>query len=126
MPPVFLHAPAPQPSEIFDRRLHRRYPIVLEVGYKLQNGVSVSDGAGRTLNISSGGIAFEADNAFTLGERIELRIQWPLLLNGLCPLILQMFGAIVRIDGKLICVETAHHEFRTARSHSTKVKHANA
>jgi hypothetical protein len=151
MSPAFLHAPARKPSEVVDRRLRHRYPITLEVGYKLLNGVSAgSEGAGTTRNISSGGIAFEAqnvrrapprvsdiashrnpvcagpltfDDAFTLGARIELRIQWPFLLNGRCPLILQMFGSIVRIDGKLICVETTQHEFKTAGSYATKVKH---
>src|ERR1700730_14126905 len=130
MPPAILHASASEPSEVFDRRLHHRYPITLEVGYKLLSGVSAaSQGAGTTRNISSGGIAFEAqsvhgappcvsatashrtplcasslafDDAFTLGGRVELRIQWPFLLDGRCPLILQMFGSVVRIDGQLI------------------------
>jgi hypothetical protein len=151
MSPAFLHAPARKPSEVVDRRLRHRYPITLEVGYKLLNGVSAgSEGAGTTRNISSGGIAFEAQSvhgappcvsatashrtplcgsslafgdAFTLGGRVELRIQWPFLLDGRCPLILQMFGSIVRIDGKLICVETTQHEFKTAGSYVTKVKH---
>jgi PilZ domain len=99
-----------------DPRRHRRYPVSLNVTYKLfhQNGKISRLGSGQTLDVSSGGACFESTGPFPSAGSIELTINWPCLLEGVCPLKLVMRGRIVRVDGERIAVEAEHHEFRTA------------
>jgi hypothetical protein len=102
-----------------DQRLHQRYPIILNVEYKLLiKGRVERLGSGRTRNISSGGIFFEVDETLPTQSKIELAMDWPFLLEGVCALKLVMRGRIVRSDTKGIAVKIAHHEFRTAGSRS--------
>lgn len=98
-----------------DRRIKRRYPIHLEVQYKLLKHRRVERlGSGRTLNISSGGVLFEADGLLPTSGPIELALNWPFLLHGACNLKLVMRGRIVRSDDKAIAIKAEFHEFRTA------------
>ncbi len=98
-----------------DPRRHRRYPVSLHVTYKLfHNGRIQRLGSGQTLDVSSGGVCFECPDPLPPAGSIELTINWPCLLEGVCPLKLVMRGRIVRLDGQRIAVEAQHHEFRTA------------
>ena len=97
-----------------ERRFHNRYPISLEVEYTLLNGVHIEHlGYGRTVNVSSKGILFEADNALPAGRSIQLAMKWPFLLDGECALRLHVRGIVIRSDTKYAAVQTAHYEFRT-------------
>jgi hypothetical protein len=98
-----------------DQRLHQRYPIELKVEYKLlKKGRVERLGNGRTTNISSGGIFFETGDTLPVQGRIELAMEWPFLLEGVCALKLVMRGRIVRKETTGIAVKIANHEFRTA------------
>jgi hypothetical protein len=98
-----------------DQRLHQRYPIALDVEYRLLSRGRVERlGSGRTLNISSGGVLIEVHDPMPSGGPIELVMHWPFLLEGVCPLKLVMRGRIVRSDGRAIAIKAKHHEFRTA------------
>ena len=102
-----------------DQRSHQRYPITLNVEYKLLiRGRVERVGSGRTMNMSSGGIFFETDNPLPADGRIELVMEWPFLLEQVCALKLVMRGRIVRSDTKGVAVEIRHHEFRTAGTRS--------
>ena len=108
-----------------DQRLNGRYPITLELQYKLLNKGRVEHlGAGRTLNISSGGVLFEADDRLPTSGPIELAMSWPFLLEGVCGLKLIMRGRIVRCDAgaKAIAVKAEYHEFRTSGVRSSKAR----
>jgi hypothetical protein len=98
-----------------DQRSHQRYPIILKIEYKLMKRGRVERlGSGRTKNISSGGIFFESDDSLPSGGRLELAMDWPFLLEGVCALKLVMRCRIVRSDTNGIAVKIVHHEFRTA------------
>ena len=98
-----------------ERRTKRRYPIHLEVQYKVLKHRRVERlGAGRTLNISSGGVLFEADGILPPNGPIELALNWPFLLHGSCNLKLVIRGRIVRSADKSIAIRAEFHEFRTA------------
>jgi hypothetical protein len=100
-----------------DHRANGRYPISLEVKYKLLRGDRVIRvGSGRTVNISSGGVLFETDEVLPPTGFVELAIQWPFLLRKVCSLKLVMRGRIVRRDyhSKATAVRAHSHEFRTA------------
>ena len=108
-------AVAPPTERPSDRRTKRRYPINLEVQYRLLKHRRVERlGAGRTLNISSGGVLFEADGLLPGTGPIELALTWPFLLHGSCNLKLVIRGRIVRSNEKAIAIRAEFHEFRTA------------
>ena len=100
-----------------DQRANARYPINLALRYTLlKNGRVDRLGSGRTLNISSRGVLFEVDNSCPAGGEIELRMDWPFLLDGSCYLKLVMRGHVVRynVNAKAVAVKAEHYEFRTA------------
>ncbi|HLI82422.1 MAG TPA: PilZ domain-containing protein [Bryobacteraceae bacterium] len=118
-------APAAQPRGILsgglrrrlklaqgDRRLSRRYPIAAELEYRAvrRDGLPFR-GAGRSLNLSTGGILFQSEQALTLGMRIELTIAWPARLNDAVDLNLCVSGRVARTDGNLYVVRIREHEF---------------
>jgi hypothetical protein len=106
-----------------DQRSHRRHPVTLELEYKLfKRGRVVQLGSGRTLNVSSGGVLFEANEALALDGLIELIISWPAFLEGICPLKLVMRGRVVRNDdSNQVAISVTHHEFRTARRQNARI-----
>src|SRR5579864_4703046 len=109
-------------SHHVDQRLSRRYPITLEIEYKLlRKGRVERLGLGRTLNVSSGGVLFETSEVLPVGSSIELLMQWPFLLEGVCPLKLVIHGSVVRSDSKGVAIRNKHHEFRTAGARSSRI-----
>jgi hypothetical protein len=121
--PALKRAVAPQ-EDRSDHRLNRRYPITLELQYKLLNRGRVERrGIGRTLDISSSGVLFESDTPLPSSSQIELAMDWPFLLDGVCTLKLVMRGRIVRSDAKAAAFKAEYHELRTAgvRSRSAVV-----
>jgi hypothetical protein len=97
-----------------DRRSNKRYPIRLDVEYKLfKRGRVEHFGVGRTVDVSSGGVLFETFVDVPVGSAIDLAVKWPFLLDGKCGLKLQLRGYVMRADDKKIAVKIAHYEFRT-------------
>jgi hypothetical protein len=101
-----------------EQRLRMRYPIRLEVEYRLLDASQLA-GFGRTNNISSGGIFFAAKDPLPAHGLIELAINWPFLLDGVCHLKLVMRGRIVRSDTTGTAVQVTCHEFRTCKHPAT-------
>ncbi|HLK51119.1 MAG TPA: PilZ domain-containing protein [Bryobacteraceae bacterium] len=96
------------------RRSHRRYPIYVDLEYKLLDGKHVlKSGAGRTVNLSSSGILFEGRETLPEGMTIRLSLNWPARLNERVGLTLSVNGRTVRSSGKFTAVEIVSHEFRT-------------
>jgi hypothetical protein len=106
---------------VTEQRSHQRYPIELEVEYRLlAKGQSELVGSGKTRNISSGGVLFEALGSRPATGSIEVMLSWPFLLEGVCPLKLVMKGRIVRSDLRGVAIQSSYHEFRTAGSRMPK------
>ena len=109
-----------------EQRSHQRFPIELEVEYRLlAEGESEQLGAGKTRNISSGGVLFEALGSRPATGSIELMLRWPFLLEGVCPLKLVMKGRIVRSDVRGVAIQSNYHEFRTAGSRMPRGRPSN-
>ena len=86
----------------------------MELKWKLIRRRRVLDtGTGRTLDLSSGGILFDAGRHLPEGLNVELSIAWPVLLHDVAPMQLVASGKIVRSNGHEVAVETVLHEFRT-------------
>jgi hypothetical protein len=98
-----------------DRRYDRRYDIVLDLRWKLVRRRKVLEaGTGTTIDLSSGGILFEAGRQLPVGMNVELAIAWPALLHNVAPMQLVVSGRIVRTNGSRTAVHMVQHEFRTA------------
>ena len=98
-----------------DRRSDRRYGIALDLRWKLVRRRKVLDaGAGSTVDLSSGGILFDAGRPLPMGLNVELAIAWPALLHNVAPMQLVVSGRIVRTHGARTAIQMITHEFRTA------------
>ena len=98
-----------------ERRKDRRYHLQLDLKWKLIRRRRLLDtGAGRTIDVSSGGIRFDAGRHLPEGLNVELSISWPVLLRNVAPMQLVASGKIVRCDGRQVAMQTVQHEFRTA------------
>jgi hypothetical protein len=97
-----------------ERRGKRRFHIEQDVLYKMLYGQRIAEaGAGRTVNISSGGVWFTTENMLTTGMPVELSMNWPVLLNDACPMKLMIYGCIVRSNERGAAVAIERYEFRT-------------
>ena len=97
-----------------DRREDRRYHLQLELKWKLIRRRRVLDtGTGHTLDVSSGGILFDAGRHLPEGLNVELSIAWPVLLHNVAPMQLVAAGKIIRCNGRQVAIQTTQHEFRT-------------
>jgi len=97
-----------------ERRGDRRYEIALELRWKvLRRKRTLDSGIGRTVDISSGGILFEAGRKIPVGLKVQVSISWPVLLHNSSPLQLTVAGRVVRSDNQRAAIEIIQHEFRT-------------
>jgi hypothetical protein len=95
-----------------DRRIQRRYPLELDLEYKIiEHGVVVSTGEGKTVNISSGGVLFQTGKGVP-GGLIALSIRWPAVLGNLPFIELWISGRIVRSDTEGTAVRMERYEFQ--------------
>ena len=97
-----------------DRRENSRFPVKEEVRYKvLQSKAVPRTGAGKTLDISSGGILFTTNERLQPGGMVEISVNWPARLDGTCLLQLVATGRVVRADAQAAAVRIERYEFKT-------------
>ena len=101
-----------------ERRTKQRFFIEREIRYRiLEEDQIIDSGTGKTLNISSGGVAFVADHDLHPGAFVELSISWPALLDNSCRMKLVAFGRVLRSEDRRVATTIEKYEFRTqARS----------
>ena len=100
-----------------DRRENSRFPVREEVRYRiLQSKAAQLTGAGRSLDISSGGILFTTNERLPTGRMIEISVNWPARLDGTCLLQLVATGRVVRSDAATAAVRIERYEFKTRSS----------
>ena len=98
-----------------DRRQDRRYQLQLDLKWKLIRRRRVLDtGTGQTVDLSSGGVLFDAGRHLPEGLNVELSLTWPVLLHNVAPMQLVVTGRIKRCNGRFVAIQTTQHEFRTA------------
>jgi hypothetical protein len=105
-----------------ERRLKFRYPLRLAVRYCIGSGTSLwSDGGrviqGRVVNMSSGGILVASEPVIApreiMGARVEMRIEWPCLLDERIPLQLFAVGRVLRAGASDFAAAFVSYQFRT-------------
>ena len=72
-----------------------------------------ASGTGTTIDLSSGGILFRAEEPLPVGRQVELSIAWPAFIDGFPPVQLIVYGIIVRSDQNRNAIRMTRHEFRT-------------
>jgi hypothetical protein len=70
-------------------------------------------GCGITLDIGSGGILFTTEDRLPMGRMVELSVNWPARLDGVCPLQFVATGRVVRSDADTAAVRIERYEFKT-------------
>ena len=97
-----------------DRRNKSRFALRREMRYKLLDGANViGSGSGSTLDISSKGAAFTAEEHLKPGTAIEISVAWPALLDGNCAIRLVAYGHVVRSTARTAACSIRKFEFRT-------------
>jgi len=95
-----------------DRRLQRRYPLELDLEYRiLKDDRVVFTGTGKTVNISSGGILFHAEESVPSGHSVELSVHWPALLGNSPFLELCISGRLVRSEEGGVALRMNRYHF---------------
>jgi hypothetical protein len=96
-----------------DRRTTSRFPMRAEVTYTFRHGKVVGGGAGKCVNIGSGGVLFTTVDRLPIGRTVEVSIAWPALLDGACPLKFIASGPVVRTEDDRAAIRIDRYEFRT-------------
>jgi len=111
----YQHQRREDPNE---RRSCDRFPIERDVRYKVfgthKNVMQI--GLGKSLNMSSSGVLFTTESILREGQRVELAVSWPVLLNDVLPLKLVASGRLVRSQGKRAAMSIDKYEFKTRGS----------
>jgi hypothetical protein len=95
-----------------DRRLQRRYPIELDLEFRIvDDDKVVSTGTGKTGNMSSGGVLFYPAEGVPSGPHVELSVRWPAVLGNAPFLELRIFGRLVRSDSQGIAMRMSRYHF---------------
>jgi hypothetical protein len=106
---------------LVDRRLKSRYPLDLSVRFRLLSGSSLYSGAGRAVNVSSGGVLVVIEHVVSqhdirAGAKVEMSFEWPALLDGRIPLQLLAVGLVVRRRTSDFAATFERYQFRTMRN----------
>ena len=113
--PRSLHN-GPVPAE---RRQNFRYPLELRVRFRSCSAAHSFSGAGKALNLSSGGVLVASTQQIIVGALVEMNIEWPFLIDGRIPLQLVAVGRVLRQDATLgashFAATLERYEFRTVK-----------
>jgi hypothetical protein len=105
-----------------ERRGTSRFPVREDVRYRVtQSRTAKIIGVGTTLNIGSGGILFTTEEKLPVGRSVELSVNWPARLDGVCPLQFVATGRVIRSDVQRAAVRIERYEFKTRSVHSLTV-----
>lgn len=96
-----------------DRRAKHRFAIERELRFKVLDGGRPMTGVGNTVDISSGGVAFETVTQLLPGTLVEISISWPVLLDDTCLMRLVVLGRVVRTRRQIVACTVDKYEFRT-------------
>jgi len=92
-----------------------RYPLDLNIRFRSSGAESSFSGAGQVLNISSGGVLVASEHHTIFGASVEMRIEWPSLLDGRIPLQFLAVGRILRLEKTGFAASFERYQFRTMR-----------
>ena len=99
-----------------ERRNSVRFPVNLDVRYRVVGlRGPAENGSGRTIDMSSSGLKFTADRPLSIGQTLDLSIDWPVLLGEGVQLQIVTSGVVVRSAGAVTALRIGRHQFKTRR-----------
>ena len=100
-----------------ERRSSPRFAVDLQLRYtvKRRGAVQVA-GYGQTINVSSSGLYFRAEDVISVGQTVVAAVDWPAQLERNIPLQLMIYGVVVRTDGPAAAIAIERYEFKTRRA----------
>jgi len=99
-----------------ERRASTRFSLNLEVRYTVSGSPGTAEtGSGRTIDLSSSGLRFATPRPLEPGLRLDVAIEWPVLLDGGVHLQLVAAGVVVWSKGAETALRIQRHELRTRR-----------
>jgi DNA-binding NarL/FixJ family response regulator len=100
-----------------ERRNNARFDCRLAVSYQtLEKPFLSGQGTSETLNISSKGVLFKADEILEPGQLVQISMDWPARLENQIPLKLVAEGRIVRNIKGIAAMTIEKYEFRTRKT----------
>ena len=105
-----------------DKNFTRCYPLTFGVRYVTAEPGPGRPGAGETVWMSGKEVAFLAKGPATVGDKVAMYIEWPVLLQGEVPLQLIVNAEIVQRSGPLSVARMIKYEFRTRGALSSALK----
>ncbi len=93
-----------------ERRRHCRYPITVRAEYATRHG----RGQGTTCDVSSGGLFIKTRTPLIQGERIQVLLDWPALLDGRHALRLDIKGRVLRTSSRGVAIRILSYSYRLA------------
>lgn len=104
-------------SKDAERRTNARFDCHLAISYQtLERPFLSGQGTSETLNISSKGVLFRANEALEPGQLVQISVDWPARLENQIPLKLVAEGRIVRNVKGVAAMTIEKYEFRTRRT----------
>jgi hypothetical protein len=102
-----------------DRRSMKRYDCELELRFECWDSRGTNRrGHGVTADLSRKHLRFQTDEPPQLGDRLEARIAWPFLLQGVCRLQLVVRGPVLEVGDRGTVVGIDSYEFQTCGERS--------
>lgn len=102
-----------------ERRSKLRFPLALGVCFVTRRPPLIS--AGQTVNLSSTGALIASQQRLRVGTKIELFVDWPIMLNGTMSLRFVARGRVKRSDSSIFAVSLQQYEFRTTKKRPQSV-----
>ena len=96
-----------------ERRESNRFPLKEDLKYRLVHSKQEISGSGTTLNIGSGGILFTTQETLPVGRTIEISVNWPARLDGVCALQFVAVGRVIRAEAGRAAVRIDKYQFKT-------------
>lgn len=69
---------------------------------------------GKILNVSSSGVRFTTERTLSVGQTVEVTVEWPALIDNKCLMKLVIEGWVARSDSNSAAVKIEHYEFAPA------------
>ena len=99
-----------------ERRTGERFPIRMDLSYRFYlKRKPISEGSGKTVDISSSGVLFAPGRTYPQGAAAELFIEWPVLYENVLPMRLAVVGLVVRSDRRGTAVRILRHRFKSGK-----------
>ena len=97
-----------------DRRARVRFPLTLDVRYSVSHRrAPVKTGSGQIIDLSSSGLRLAAQGPLEPGLKLDVAVNWPVLLDGRVQLQLILTGTVVWSSETEIALRIQRHDFRT-------------